>query len=138
MHTRYFPSLFSMEDIAERSPPSPRASSPSLPHIMVTIFTTTSQRTSASCSTLRSHGRSICSSAFPPAYNNTQLITAFSQSFLSVARSLDPNNKFYADIKPEWSVWQNGTTEMLFNVTSAGGAVVATTTTDPSLLERCA
>lgn len=76
--------------------------------------------------------------AYPPAYNNSQLITAFSQSFLSVVRSMDPNDKFYTDLKPEWSVWQNGTTEMLFNVTSTGGAVVHTTTTDPALLERCA
>ncbi|KAI0733810.1 alpha/beta-hydrolase [Fomitopsis betulina] len=76
--------------------------------------------------------------AFPPAYNNSELITAFSQSFLSVVRSLTPNDKFYTDLKPEWSIWQDGTTEMLFNVTSAGGAVVQTTTTDPSLLERCA
>ncbi|EPS94949.1 hypothetical protein FOMPIDRAFT_1169187 [Fomitopsis schrenkii] len=75
--------------------------------------------------------------AFPPAYDNSQFITAFSQSFLSIVRSLDPNVKFYADLKPEWSVWQNGTTEMLFNVTSTGEAVVRTTTTDPSLLERC-
>lgn len=91
-------------------------------------------------STLRpgclSHSHS--SRAFPPAYNNSELITAFSQSFLSVVRSLTPNDKFYTDLKPEWSIWQDGTTEMLFNVTSAGGAVVQTTTTDPSLLERCA
>lgn len=51
---------------------------------------------------------------------------------------MDPNDKVYTDLTPEWSVWQNGTTEMLFNVTSTGGAVVQTTTTDPALLERCA
>ncbi|KAH9833428.1 Alpha/Beta hydrolase protein [Rhodofomes roseus] len=74
----------------------------------------------------------------PPVYNNSDLITSFSQSFLSVARSLNPNDKFFTDLKPEWDVWQNGTTEMLFNVTAAGEPVVNTTTTDPALLERCA
>ncbi|KZT64879.1 alpha/beta-hydrolase [Daedalea quercina L-15889] len=76
--------------------------------------------------------------ANPPAYNNSELITSFSQSFMSVIRSLNPNDKFLPDLKPAWSIWQNGTTEMLFNVTSAGEPVVHTTTTDPTLLERCA
>ena len=77
-------------------------------------------------------------SSLPPAYNNTQLITAFSQSFLSVVRSLNPNRKFFTDIKPAWAAWLHDKTEMLFNVTATGEAVVKTTTTEPSLLERCA
>ncbi|KZT64880.1 alpha/beta-hydrolase [Daedalea quercina L-15889] len=76
--------------------------------------------------------------AFPPVYNNSELITSFSQSFMSVIRSLNPNDKFLPDLKPAWSVWQNGTAEMLFNVTAAGEPAIDTTTTDPALLERCA
>ncbi|KAH9924568.1 Alpha/Beta hydrolase protein [Fomitopsis serialis] len=74
----------------------------------------------------------------PPAYNNSELITSFSQSFMSVVSSLDPNDKAVPDLKPAWAVWQNGTAEVLFNVTAAGEPVVQTTTTDPALLERCA
>ncbi|EPT00684.1 hypothetical protein FOMPIDRAFT_150510 [Fomitopsis schrenkii] len=75
--------------------------------------------------------------ARPPAFNNSQLLTSFSQSFLSVARSLNPNDKFLEDLKPAWPVWENDTTEMFFNVTASGDPVVKTTTTDPALLERC-
>ena len=56
---------------------------------------------------------------------------------MSVVRSLDPNDKFFEDLKPAWPVWENGTTEMLFNVTASGDPIVETMTTDPALLERC-
>ena len=116
---------------------SSRASSPFRPRTMAKTSNITSQR-EPHFKGLGTHSFMRCRRAYPPAYNNSQLITAFSQSFLSVVRSMDPNDKFYTDLKPEWSVWQNGTTEMLFNVTSTGGAVVHTTKTDPALLERCA
>lgn len=52
-------------------------------------------------------------------------------------RFLNPNDKSFYDLKPEWAVWQNGSTEMLFNVTATGEPVIHTTQTDPALLERC-
>ncbi|EGO04022.1 hypothetical protein SERLA73DRAFT_175754 [Serpula lacrymans var. lacrymans S7.3] len=74
-----------------------------------------------------------------PAYNNAQFITAFSQSFIAVAESLDPNSKFDAsNITPLWNAWSANNTEMLFNETEAGAPVVQTTITDSALLQRCA
>ncbi|KAH9833434.1 alpha/beta-hydrolase [Rhodofomes roseus] len=78
------------------------------------------------------------SNALPPAYNNSEFITSFSQSFLSVVRSLNPNDKFIPDLTPAWSIWANDATEMQFNVTASGDPVIETITTDPALLERCA
>ncbi|EGO04052.1 hypothetical protein SERLA73DRAFT_175783 [Serpula lacrymans var. lacrymans S7.3] len=74
-----------------------------------------------------------------PAYNNTQFITAFSQSFIAVVQSLNPNAKFDgSNITPLWNAWSANNTEMLFNETEAGAPVVQTTTTDDALLQRCA
>ncbi|TFY61377.1 hypothetical protein EVJ58_g4549 [Rhodofomes roseus] len=71
-------------------------------------------------------------------YNNSEFITSFSQSFLSVVRSLNPNDKFIPDLTPAWAIWTNDTTEMQFNVTASGDPVIETITTDPALLDRCA
>ncbi|KAI0733804.1 Alpha/Beta hydrolase protein [Fomitopsis betulina] len=76
--------------------------------------------------------------ANPPAFNNSQLITSISQSFTSIIRFLNPNDKPFYDLKPAWAAWQNGSTEMLFNVTVAGKPDIHTIQTDPALLERCA
>ncbi|EPS95764.1 hypothetical protein FOMPIDRAFT_1032719 [Fomitopsis schrenkii] len=76
--------------------------------------------------------------AILPPFNNSQLITSFSQSFTSIIRFLNPNDKSFYDLKPAWAAWQDGSTEMLFNVTAAGEPVIHTIQTDPALLERCA
>ncbi|EIN14592.1 alpha/beta-hydrolase [Punctularia strigosozonata HHB-11173 SS5] len=73
----------------------------------------------------------------PPPFNNSDFLTAFSQSFMSLTRFLDTNVKFTPDIKPDWPVFANGTTEMLFNKTEAGEPLVQTITTSPALLGRC-
>ncbi|KAG6372189.1 Alpha/Beta hydrolase protein [Boletus reticuloceps] len=74
----------------------------------------------------------------PPPYNNTQFITAFAQSFISLARYYDVNVKFDPDnITPYWNKYYMGETEMLFNRTEAGAPVVLPIKTDPTLHERC-
>ncbi|EGN99360.1 hypothetical protein SERLA73DRAFT_108823 [Serpula lacrymans var. lacrymans S7.3] len=74
-----------------------------------------------------------------PPYNNTQFITAFSESFLSFVMSLDVNTKFDpTNITPYWDEYYIGETEMLFNETEAGVPLVVPVKTKPELLERCA
>ncbi|KAH7903614.1 hypothetical protein BJ138DRAFT_1120210 [Hygrophoropsis aurantiaca] len=74
-----------------------------------------------------------------PAYNNTQFIDAFSQSFLSLAMYYNVNAKYDpTNITPYWDEYYIGETEMLFNRTEDYVPVVMTVTTDPSLLQRCA
>ncbi|KAJ7692101.1 Alpha/Beta hydrolase protein [Mycena rosella] len=76
------------------------------------------------------HGNDIVyyfpGTATPP-FNNTVFINAFAQSFTSFAISLDPN----------WSLFDVGNTEMLFNETAAGAPDVRPITTSNALLERC-
>ncbi|KAG6374867.1 hypothetical protein JVT61DRAFT_3372 [Boletus reticuloceps] len=76
----------------------------------------------------------ICTSA------TSKFITAFSNSFLAMAISLNPSDKYNAsDVTPaHWNAWTSGYTEMLFNVTSSGEPNIYTYTTAAALLNRCA
>jgi len=74
-----------------------------------------------------------------PPFNNTDFIKSFSQSFMNIAISLDPNIKFDpANPTPAWNHWSLDDTEMLFNKTSTDGPDIRAVRTDPRLLERCA
>jgi hypothetical protein len=74
----------------------------------------------------------------PALTGNQSFINSFSQSFLAVVMSLDPNEKFdSADVTPQWDGWGLEGTEMLFNVTEADEAVIHPIPTDPGLLARC-
>ncbi|KAG2342022.1 alpha/beta-hydrolase [Suillus weaverae] len=74
-----------------------------------------------------------------PAYNNSQFITAFSNSFMAMAMSNTPDERYtIGDITPSWRSWRQGFEEMMFNETSAGVPDVHTFKTDMTLLERCA
>lgn len=77
----------------------------------------------------------------PPVYDNEQFIAAFSDSFISLAKSFDVNAMFDpTDITPRWDmyVYVPGGTEMLFNRTEEGKPVVKPIGTDPAVLQRCA
>ncbi|KAG0698021.1 Alpha/Beta hydrolase protein [Suillus ampliporus] len=88
------------------------------------------------------HGNDIAyyfTSDDPAAYNDSQLITAFSNSFMAMAMYETPDHRYdTGDITPSWKSWHHGFTEMIFNVTSAGVPDVDRSTTDMALLERCA
>jgi carboxylesterase type B len=74
-----------------------------------------------------------------PPYNNSQFITAFSNSFMAMAMFETPDDRYtLGDITPSWRPWSYDSTEMKFNETSAGVPDVHTITTDSALLERCA
>ncbi|KAG2111829.1 Alpha/Beta hydrolase protein [Suillus clintonianus] len=74
-----------------------------------------------------------------PAYNNSQFITAFSNSFMAMVMSNTPDDRYSpGDITPSWKSWPHGSTEMMFNETSVGVPDVYTFKTDKALLERCA
>ncbi|KAF9000854.1 Alpha/Beta hydrolase protein [Cyathus striatus] len=74
-----------------------------------------------------------------PGFNNSAFDTAFPDSFIDFAMTLNPNLKHNpADVKPLWSTWSNGNTEMLFNKTDSNLPVIHTVTTSSALLKRCA
>jgi len=74
-----------------------------------------------------------------PPFNNTDFIKSFTQSFLNVVLSLDPNTKFDpTNPTPTWNHWSSGHPEMLFNKTSANEPDIRAVSTDSGLLERCA
>ncbi|KIJ62991.1 hypothetical protein HYDPIDRAFT_93630 [Hydnomerulius pinastri MD-312] len=88
------------------------------------------------------HGNDVAyyfnSPGYAPPYNDTQFITAFSQSFMSVAKYYDVNMKFDpTNITPYWDEYYIGATEMLFNRTEDYVPVVVPVKTDPALLQRC-
>ncbi|KAG2139720.1 Alpha/Beta hydrolase protein [Suillus clintonianus] len=73
-----------------------------------------------------------------PIYNNSQFITAFSNSFMAMAIYETPNHRYTpGDITPSWKKWRQHFTEMIFNKTSEGVPHVYTSTTDMALLGRC-
>ncbi|KAF9000842.1 hypothetical protein BDQ17DRAFT_1245087 [Cyathus striatus] len=73
-----------------------------------------------------------------PGFNNSAFDTAFPDSFIDFAMTLNPNLKHNpADVKPLWSTWGNENTEMLFNKTDSNLPVIHTVTTS-ALLRRCA
>ncbi|KAG1888838.1 Alpha/Beta hydrolase protein [Suillus subluteus] len=74
-----------------------------------------------------------------PPYNNSQFITAFSNSFMAMVMFETPDDRYTpGDITPSWTSWQYDLTEMKFNETFAGAPYVHTLKTDSALLERCA
>ncbi|KAG1834979.1 Alpha/Beta hydrolase protein [Suillus subalutaceus] len=74
-----------------------------------------------------------------PPYNNSQFITAFSNSFMAMAMFETPDDRYTpGDITPSWTSWQYDLTEMKFNETFAGVPDIYTFKTDSALLERCA
>ncbi|KAG6836906.1 hypothetical protein H0H93_001493 [Arthromyces matolae] len=77
------------------------------------------------------------STGLPP-FGNPAFDKAFSHSFLDFAMSLNTNIKSSATITPQWNVWADGSTEMLFNETVAGVPLVQAIQTSSSLLKRCA
>ncbi|KAG2365256.1 Alpha/Beta hydrolase protein [Suillus spraguei] len=77
--------------------------------------------------------------SFSPPYNNSQFITAFSNSFMAMAMFDTPDHRYTpGDITPSWSSWEDDLTVMKFNETFAGAPDVHTFKTDSALLERCA
>ncbi|KAJ7625361.1 alpha beta-hydrolase [Mycena polygramma] len=71
-------------------------------------------------------------------YNNTDFINAFSQSFVSLAANLDPNDKLRPSITPVWQKWsRDAETEMVFNRTESGAPHIASTNTSRAQMERC-
>ncbi|KIK45295.1 hypothetical protein CY34DRAFT_22614 [Suillus luteus UH-Slu-Lm8-n1] len=77
--------------------------------------------------------------SYPTPYNNSQFITAFSNSFMAMAMFGTPDHRYTpGDITLSWSSWRHNSTEMMFNETSAGVPDVYAFKTDSALLERCA
>ena len=78
----------------------------------------------------------------PRVYSNPQFLASFAQSFTDFAKTLNVNNHDDPDnITPEWNLWSEGHTEMLFNATNltvSGVPVIQPFHTDPALLDRCA
>lgn len=74
-----------------------------------------------------------------PPFNNTQFDASFSESFLAVVKSFNPNEtpNDPNNITPNWLTFSNGNFEMLFNRTESGQPIVRPFTTDPRLLARC-
>ncbi|KAG0691864.1 hypothetical protein DFH29DRAFT_1074177 [Suillus ampliporus] len=73
------------------------------------------------------------------AYNNSQFTTAFSNSFMAMVMHETPDDRYTpGDITPSWTSWRNGSTEMMFNETSAGVPDIYPFKTDIAVLERCA
>ncbi|KAF9224462.1 alpha/beta-hydrolase [Gyrodon lividus] len=76
--------------------------------------------------------------SYGPPYNNSEFITAFSNSFMAMAMSMNPGDRYNSsDITPMWTPWAVGHTEMVFNKTAAGAPDVYPDTTNHPLLARC-
>ncbi|KAH0833388.1 Alpha/Beta hydrolase protein [Lanmaoa asiatica] len=85
------------------------------------------------------HSFSTIGLCHQPSYPSTQFITAFTQSFMSLAKYYDVNTKFDStNITPCWNEYYIGETEMVFNRTEAGAPMIMPIQTDPRLLQRCA
>ncbi|KAK0211801.1 Alpha/Beta hydrolase protein [Armillaria fumosa] len=75
-----------------------------------------------------------------PAFNNSDFVKAFTESFLAFVVSLDPNQTFEPTITPDWarySFQEGHQVEMRFNKTEAGDPAVLPFTTPEDLLDRC-
>ena len=74
-----------------------------------------------------------------PSFDNQQFITSFSESFLAVVKSFDPNTtpSDPSNITPHWSTFSHENFEMLFNRTESAQPNIRSFSTDPKLLERC-
>ena len=63
---------------------------------------------------------------------------SFSESFLNFVLTLNPTMKWDpSDVTPTWDLWNDGNTEMLFNVTETGAPDIRSVRTSSALLERC-
>jgi hypothetical protein len=71
-------------------------------------------------------------------YKNADFIKAFSQSFMNVVVSSDPNVKVDpSNVVPEWPVYSSGNLEMVFNKTELDEPDIHTKPADEAQLERC-
>lgn len=71
-------------------------------------------------------------------FNNTEFVDSFSQSFIDLVLSLNPNTKFETDNRtPHWDRWSINNSEMLFNKTDTNETDIKATITDAGLLKRC-
>ncbi|KAH8113825.1 cephalosporin esterase [Phellopilus nigrolimitatus] len=74
-----------------------------------------------------------------PPFKNAQFSASFAGGFLGFVKSLDPNEHPVANIiTPNWDLYVDGQTEMLFNRTEGFRPDIRPIKTDPNLLERCA
>jgi len=73
-----------------------------------------------------------------PLFDNPDFIKSFSQSFMNVVLSLDPNKKFDpTNPTPAWNHWSSNYTEMLFNKTSLDEPDIKMVQTTGGLVEQC-
>ena len=71
-------------------------------------------------------------------FNNTDLINAFVQSFVSFAISLDPNAKVDpSNITPQWELYGPSGGQVVFNKTVDEKPDVHPAAVDDELLRRC-
>lgn len=74
-----------------------------------------------------------------PSPNNATLLASIDASYMSFAKSLNPNVHAIADdITPHWDLYSDGNAEMVFNITAANQSDIYQTKTDEALLKRCA
>ena len=74
----------------------------------------------------------------PEKFDNADFINAFAQSFISFAKSLDPNVKIDpSNITPQWDLYDISTNKMVFNKTGDGVPDIQVKNVDSKLLERC-
>ena len=72
-------------------------------------------------------------------FNNTEFDASFPAVFTGFAKFGDPNAHPVPNvITPEWGVYNDGNTEMLFNMTEDAQPDIRPIETDGGLLERCA
>ncbi|KAL5531105.1 hypothetical protein ACEPAG_3981 [Sanghuangporus baumii] len=77
------------------------------------------------------------SSSTPPIPNSI-LSAAFARSFLSMVQTESPrSNGLQDNVLKYWPTYDDRQSEMLFNITENGTAVVKVIHTDPGLVERC-
>ena len=68
----------------------------------------------------------------------TPFVKSFSESFLNFVLTLNATMKWDpSDVTPTWDLWNDGNTEMLFNVTEAGDPDIRSVRTSDALLGRC-
>ena len=68
----------------------------------------------------------------------TPFVKSFSESFLNFVLTLNATMKWDpSDVTPTWDLWNDGNTEMLFNVTEAGNPDIRSVRTSDALLGRC-
>ncbi|KAF5345008.1 hypothetical protein D9757_013981 [Collybiopsis confluens] len=86
------------------------------------------------------HGEDVnfyFTSAGTPAFNNPDFLAAFQGGFLAFVVSQDPNDKIVPTLTPQWNLYSDGNTEVVFNKTAGGLPNLFLSTTDSGLLERC-